>query len=215
MRIIDLSHAIHQEMPVFPGTEPPQLKSANTLEKDGFVEVKLIMYSHTGTHIDAPSHMRPGGLALDQFSIEDFIGPGLVIDCTDWARSGQITRQHLQTWEAKLGQAKYLILKTGWSSYWGTNDYFRGFPTLTEEAAAWLVTHSNLRGIGVDAITVDQMDSTAFPIHHILFEQNFLVIENLCNLEQLPDEDFTFSCLPLKTQNADGSPIRAVAIMKD
>ncbi|KJS87183.1 MAG: hypothetical protein JM58_05095 [Peptococcaceae bacterium BICA1-8] len=56
MKVIDLSHTIHTAMPFFPGTEPPIFEQANTLEKDGFIENKLTIYSHTGTHVDVPAH---------------------------------------------------------------------------------------------------------------------------------------------------------------
>jgi len=83
MKIIDLTHRIHPSMPVFPGTEPPIIQEANTLEKDGFAEAKITFYSHTGTHMDAPAHMIKGGLCLDQYPIEHFIGNALILDCTN------------------------------------------------------------------------------------------------------------------------------------
>ena len=38
MKVIDLTHTISEVMPVYPGTEPPKLETANTYEKDGFRE---------------------------------------------------------------------------------------------------------------------------------------------------------------------------------
>lgn len=213
MKVIDLSHPVHWEMPVFPGTEPPRFEPANTLESDGFIETKLTFYSHTGTHLDAPAHMLLEGLSLDQFCIDDFIGTAAIVDCISTDEPGLITWQHLQQYKEKISKVQFVIFKTGWSKYWGTEDYYRGFPTLTEEAASWLARLEKLKGIGVDTITIDQMDSTTFPIHHSLFAKNLLVVENLCNLEAVTTEYFTFSCLPLKTWHADGSPIRAVALI--
>lgn len=57
MKIIDLTHFISEDMPVYPGTEQPKLKQANTYEKDGFKETLMTMYSHTGTHMDPPNHL--------------------------------------------------------------------------------------------------------------------------------------------------------------
>ena len=67
MKMLDLTHCITLEMPVYPGTEPPRLTAACTMEKDGFRETLLEMYSHTGTHMDAPAHMLPNGRTLDDF----------------------------------------------------------------------------------------------------------------------------------------------------
>ncbi|PLX89418.1 MAG: hypothetical protein C0619_11100 [Desulfuromonas sp.] len=56
MKTIDLSHPIHPDIPVYPGTEPPQISPANSIDRDGFAEIRISMYSHTATHIDAPCH---------------------------------------------------------------------------------------------------------------------------------------------------------------
>ena len=81
MKMLDLTHCITPEMPVYPGTEPPRLTAACTMEKDGFRETLLEMYSHTGTHMDAPAHMLPSGRTLDDFPAETFAGRGFVVDC--------------------------------------------------------------------------------------------------------------------------------------
>ena len=69
MRVIDLTHTICEDMPVYPGTEPPKLQTANTIERDGFRETLLTMYSHTGTHMDAPAHLYAGRITLDAFHL--------------------------------------------------------------------------------------------------------------------------------------------------
>ena len=82
MKIIDLTHTISEDMPVYPGTEPPVLKQANTYERDGFKETLLSMYSHTGTHVDPPAHLFADRTTLDALPIEQFAGKALVVDCT-------------------------------------------------------------------------------------------------------------------------------------
>ncbi len=57
MNIIDLTRTIKTDMQVFPGTEPPKIELTNTLERNGFREMRLTLYSHTGTHLNAPSHL--------------------------------------------------------------------------------------------------------------------------------------------------------------
>ena len=54
MRVIDLTHTITRDMPVYPGTDTPRLTPAGTYEDDGFKETRLQMSSHTGTHMDSP-----------------------------------------------------------------------------------------------------------------------------------------------------------------
>ena len=83
MRVIDLTHTITQDMPVYPGSDTPQLTPAGTYEKDGFKETLLQMSSHAGTHMDSPSHLFPNRTTLDEFPASQFIGKALVIDCCD------------------------------------------------------------------------------------------------------------------------------------
>ena len=79
------------------------------------------------------------------------------------------------------------------------------------EAAKWLC-HFKLKGVGVDAISVDEINSNHFPIHHILLKNDTVIIENLKNLDLIAVIPFIFSCFPLKFEEADGSPVRAVAL---
>ena len=96
MKIIDLTHTISEDMPVYPGTEPPMLKPANTYEKDGFRETLFSLYSHTGTHVDPPAHLFADRTTLDALPIEQFAGKALVIDCTRLAEGEAIRMNELE-----------------------------------------------------------------------------------------------------------------------
>lgn len=210
MKIIDLTHMIHPGMPVFPGTEGPIFDRANTVEKDGFQEAKITMYSHTGTHIDAPAHMLAGGAYLDDMEISHFVGDATILDFSEEGTT-EIDLESLKPYEKRIRNAEFLILKTGWSKYWGDERYFGNFPALSEAAAEWL-TGFNLKGIGIDAISIDAMKTTTFAVHKILMPKNIIIIENLTNLEGISKEYFMLSILPLKNKQGDGSPVRAVGI---
>lgn len=210
MKITDLTHIICSDMPVFPGTEQPIFERANTLEKDGFQEAKITMYSHTGTHIDAPAHMLINGPYLDNLDIGHFVGNATILDFSN-INIKLIDVDILKPFEEKIRNVEFIILKTGWSKYWGDEKYFKNFPSLTLESAKWL-SQFNLKGIGIDAISIDDMDSTTFEIHKILMPKNILIIENLANLDSVSNEFFILSILPLKNKDADGSPVRAISI---
>lgn len=211
MKIIDLTHSINEFMPVYPGTEPPKILDANTVEEHGFAEKKITMFSHTGTHMDAPKHMRSEGKALDTFSVDKFIGKALIVDLTNM-ESQDITAEYLEKYKEKIDKVDFVILKTGWSKYWNKKEYFKGYPTLTKEAAQWLMEF-NLKGIGVDTISVDTIETADFYNHHTFFENNLVIIENLNNLSEIKEDEVIFSAMPLKIENADGSPVRAVIII--
>lgn len=210
MNIIDLSHTIAPEMPVYPGDSPPVITSRAEINEDGFVEKSILFGSHTGTHIDAPAHIIPYAATLDRMPIHRFMGQASIIDLTGLEYPG-INISSLQTYEPLFKTSEFILLYTGWSQLWGQEKYFKGYPILSLEAALW-VDSFGLKGIGVDALSVDEPGSTDFPIHKILLER-MLIIENLTNLEKLPKTGFIFSCFPLKLENADASPTRAVALL--
>lgn len=210
MKIIDLTHTICSDMPVFPGTEQPVFRNANTLENDGFREAEITMYSHTGTHIDAPAHMLKDGKTLDELEVDHFVGKAIILDFST-SEINTIDIEDLKRYEEDIKNVEFVILKTGWNKYWGKDKYYKDFPSLSEESAKWL-TRFNLKGVGIDAISIDNIDSTEFKIHKILLEKNILIIENLVNLDDIKDKYFTLSILPLKNKDADGSSVRAIAM---
>jgi arylformamidase len=212
MKIVDLSHTIYQGMPYYPGTEPPTLQPANTIEKDGFIETRISMHSHTGTHLDAPSHILQDGFSLDRVPIDRYFGQALKADVSS-LRGRTIPAGSLLKYGDMMAHVEFVIIHTGWSRYWGKPHYFKEFPSLSEESAKWL-SGFNLKGVGIDTISVDRIEAVTFPVHNILFRKNIFVIENLTNLDLIGGDIFTFSCMPLKMKDADGSPTRAFAILE-
>jgi len=206
MKIIDLSHTITENMPVYPGTEQPTFIQANTIAEHGFAEKKISLYSHTGTHIDAPAHILAEKPQLDELALDFFIGQALCIAVDQ----PEIDVHFLLPFQEDLHQLDFVLFATGWSKYWGKKQYFEGYPVLTSSAAEFLCEY-NLKGIGFDTISADHEDSAEFPVHRTLLKQ-MIVIENLTDLERVVEQKFLFSCLPLKIAEADGSPVRAAAI---
>ena len=211
MKIIDLTHSIGPDMPCYPGTEPPVFAKPCTLEEHGFVEHQITFYSHTGTHMDAPAHVLPHARTLDQFEVGHFAGRAIALDLTG-LKKRVIDIPDLLPFQNSLKGLEFILLHTGWYSFWGTAAYFKNFPVLSLKAAQWLVQF-DLKGIGVDMISVDAMGSLDLPIHKIFLTRDIVMIENLTGLAELGNRDFTFFCLPLKFMQADGAPVRAIAVM--
>lgn len=212
-RVIDLTHTISEIMPVYPGTEAPRLTPASTYEKDGFKETLLQMSSHTGTHMDAPAHLFAGRTALDTFKASQFVGSALVIDCTELNEGGIITADFALRYGAAAEEADFLLFRTGWERYWGKKEYFGEYPCISPETADFLIS-TRKKGVGLDTIGIDPIVDKHLHIHRRLLEKNeIVIIENLCNLTELPSGLFTFCALPMKYEDADGAPIRAIAII--
>ncbi|MFW6387672.1 MAG: cyclase family protein [bacterium] len=77
MHIIDLSRPIHSGMEVYPGDPEVTVETVHTYESHGWLLRRLTLGAHTGTHMDAPSHMHPRGRTLSHLPAEQCMGPAL------------------------------------------------------------------------------------------------------------------------------------------
>lgn len=211
MKVIDLTYTIKEEMTVFPGTEMPKLINTSNYEKDGFRETSISIYSHVGTHMDPPAHIYPDRTTLDEFPASQFIGKGLVIDCRDLNEGEDITIDCILKYGEKAEKVDFLLFNTGWDKYWGTDKYFGDYPCVNDDVLDY-VLNGNYKGIGFDTIGIDPVSDENLSRHKKLFKDKDIVnIENLKNLELCGEEIFKFSCCPLKIENSDGAPVRAIA----
>lgn len=215
-RVVDLSQTIAPGMPVFPGTEPPRFEQGAAIASHGFAELRVSMFTHTGTHMDAPCHVLEGAPSLDQLPPERFVGPACMLDVRGLER---VTRRHLEARAQLLESCGFLLLRTGMEQHWGAPEYFGAFPCLDLEAATWLaglgLSGVALDAISVNAISVDPLDAAGLDVHRILLGAGMVIVENCRNLARLPEQGFVFCAMPLPIQGADGSPVRAVAFVPE
>lgn len=196
-------------MTVYPGTGKPEFQSTASIRENGYNELRFTLTTHTGTHIDVPYHMIETGKTLDTYDIKKFIGRALIINCklkilidSDTIKNALNNRQNID----------FLLFKTGWDQYWASKKYFEAYPILSKDATK-LISKLSLQGIGIDAPSFDPLDSSDLPNHNLLLKSGFILVENLCNMYQIPTDEILFCCFPLKINKADGSPVRAVAII--
>ena len=146
--IIDLTHTITPEMPMYPGSAAPSIKPTGSLTRDGFRETQLTIASHTGTHLDAPSHMRPRGSTLEVLPASQFCGRAVVLDVSDLPPRSVITADYLREQNGTIRSADFVLFYTGWERKWGTGAYYDDdFPVPDQEAAKYLVS-CGLKGVG-------------------------------------------------------------------
>ena len=210
--ILDLTHTITPEMPVYPGTPAPRLFKASTMEQHGFRETQISMVSHTGTHMDAPSHMLSHGSTLDELPVSAFCGRAVVLDVSD---RDSITLEFLKEQNGLLRQVDFVLFYTDWEKRWPNADFFEnGYAHPTPEAARYLVS-CGLKGVGTDAISIDAVSATEFPAHKILLDGGLVIIECMCLKKVAGRSDLQLFALPMKYINSDGAPVRAVAEIRD
>lgn len=199
-----------------PETPGVSWEVAKDLQRDGWNARNLHLYSHSGTHMDAPLHFgcKSGGVStIDELPMETFLGPGRV--CAVEAQPGQaITVADLGALGSSFPIGQALLLHTGWARFRKDLGMFRNqLPPLSEELAHWCVARE-VRILGVEPPSVADVNDLAAVtrIHEILLSGGVTIVEGLINLDLLPTgEEFLFGAFPLKVQGGDGSPCRGFA----
>jgi len=209
MIYFDLSFPLTEKIKSFPGLPAARIEQHYFLEKDGFNENLLLLYSHTATHVDAPAHILENGKTIDLFPIEKFFGQALVIDFS--AEERIIDLNFLAPWQKKIKEVEFLLIRTGFAAHWADESYFEMFPVLSSEAAHFL-SRLRLKGIGIDAPSFDPVESKDLINHRLLLGEEVLLYENLNLHPALPCE-FKFFAFPLKIVKGDGSPLRAIGLI--
>ena len=207
-KLVDLTHTIAPDMPVYPGDNQPVLSTVRNYRDDGYLETEMLLSTHTGTHMDSPRHFYTNLDSTDSKDLNSFFGTAVVIDCSD--QKGEISPDFILRHKDKLSHAEFVLFRTGFDQYWGTEQYFHNFPILHFDSASHLVS-LGIKGVGFDTCSADSIDSVNYPVHQLLLKNNMVIVENLCGLSNLPAGVFYFSCFPLKIAGGDGSPVRAVA----
>ena len=210
--LIDMTHTITPEIPVYPSDPAPVLARGNTMTRDSCRTTHLSLCSHTGTHMDAPAHLLRDGRNLDEMPMSQFSGRATTLDVT--GVGPVITAEFLRTHHDDIYCADYILFYTGWEERWGTEAFLEdAYPAPDEEAAHYLAS-CGLKGLGTDAPSVDRMGGAPV-VHTVLMKADAVILENLCLEKVRGRRDFLFFALPLKFQNADGAPIRAFAELRE
>ncbi len=208
----ELSHRITSGMQVYPGDPGVEIGSALEVARDGVDVAQLHLGSHTGTHLDAPSHTVPGGRTTGRIGLDELVGESLVVHL-----DGLAPRQLYGLAELASALAGGLpervppivVVDTGWASRFGT-DAALEHPALDPDAAAELLRRG-MRVLAVDTLSPDPTGGDGFPVHDVVLGGDALIVENLTGLEGLP-ERVRVGLFPLPI-DADGAPVRAVAFV--
>ncbi|HYG35159.1 MAG TPA: cyclase family protein [Clostridia bacterium] len=230
---IDLTHEFSAETLYWPTAEKFTLESEfHGLTPKGYFYAanRYGASEHGGTHIDAPIHFAEGRKTVDELSIEQLVGPAVVVDVSAKAQKDadyQIVTADLKTWEEKHGRlprGTILLFHTGFARHWPNAEKYLGtkekgpdavaklhFPGLHPDAARWLVSERSIKAVGLDTASIDYGQSTLFESHRILFEKDIPVFENVAALERLPATGAYVIALPMKIKGGSGGPLRIVA----
>lgn len=219
-RIIDLSMPIEEGMQTFPAHWHPFVE-VTQLGRHGIEDRethKIVLGTHTGTHIDAPRHFIPGGATIDEADPSVLVGVAANVDLTRFGPLSEVQADDLASALDGLPRER-ILLRFGWDSRLGTNSYYQDLPFLSEGAAHWLV-ENGCKLLGMDTPMADNPANgrgspNDSPIHKILLGNNVLLLEYLVNLGELSGRTVHLVAAPLKIRGADGAPARVFAWTDD
>jgi len=192
-KAIDLTHELHNGMPIYPGDPSPSFVSYASLEKNGVNLTKLTLGSHTGTHIDAPRHYIPDGIGVDMIPPSKLVGEAYVCDMSSRPVGSGITELDLRkSLEGKVAEDDIVICYTGCSELWGEESISSNYTYLTGNAAEYFVS-KKIRAVGIG--------------------NGIFIIESLSRAtRQFVGKRILMVCMPIKLQNGDGAPSRIIGV---
>lgn len=181
---------------------------AKTLEADGWNARTLHLYSHSGTHMDAPYHFGCGEKFIDEIPLSTCLTRAHIIRLPHTK-----PKDLLEAPDIDIQPGESLLLHTGWSAHLENDDLYRlQLPRISEDFALWCV-EKKVAILGVEPPSV--ADVTNLPevtrIHEILLGGGVTIVEGLVNLDKVPTDRCFFAALPLKILKGDGAPCRAFA----
>lgn len=207
MRVVDLSLAIGNDM------RGVDISVAKRLEVEGWNATTLSLYSHAGTHMDAPRHFLPEGATLDQQDLSVCVGPATIVDLAPAQSRQLIGIEALGGLVDSIEPGARLLFRTDWHKRHGTPEYRDELPRISLELAHWLV-EKQVGLIGVEPPSVADVNNRQelTEVHQTLFRGGVLIVEGLAHLDQLTASRIDFIALPMKITGGDGSPVRAIGI---
>ena len=207
-KIVDLTRTLEHGQP---GVD---FATKFTKERDGWNARTLTLYSHTGTHLDAPVHFDCGEKSIDEMSLASCMGPAHVIDLSGIPSRAVIGVEDLGKVADEFKPGESLLLFTGWSKHFEDREYYRDqFPRIGEDLALWCAEHG-VKMLGVEPPSVADVNHLpeVTRVHEILLGADIVIVEGLVHLNELVDDKVFFAALPLKISGGDGTPCRAFAI---
>lgn len=229
-KVVDLTHALNAKVPTYDSAEASayQVKTGATVEKDQYFARTICLPEHFGTHLDAPAHFARGRWTVDQIPPERLVAPLLVIDVSAKVKNDpdyRLSVEDIASWEKANGPippGAVVMARTGWASRWDSAKDYRNadakrvlhFPGYSEEGAKFLVEGRQVVGLGIDTLSVDYGPSKNFEVHQYTLGHSVYHLENVANLERVPESGALVAVAPMKLEGGSGGPVRILALVR-
>ncbi|MFQ5576142.1 MAG: cyclase family protein [Anaerolineae bacterium] len=203
MKVYDVSVPLRPDMPTYADEPGPKLDFRTLLSKGDSATVSaLSLGSHTGTHVDAPSHFLDGAPAVDSLSLDALAGPAYVVE---FGGHTHITAADLDSM-AIPGDCRRLLFKTRNGRLWDDSQFHTDFIALAPDAARTLA-EAGLRLVGIDYLSIERFRPGRHEVHETLLASGVLILEGL-DLRRVAPGGYFLVCAPLNVVGAEGAPAR-------
>jgi kynurenine formamidase len=223
VRVVDLSFVLK---PHFRWMVSSERRSSH--EKGAIFQSTIFTAScHAYTHVDAPVHFLPGDRDIARMPVDQWMGPAALVDLTHLGENDEVTAADLDRRGGHIQAGDIVLLRTDWPRKCpvDTERFWREAPFTGRSACEWLVQR-RAKAVGYDYPPDYAIRTMIFepekPVtrhecttHDVFFPAGITVIEYLTGLDQIGAPRCRFIALPLKLDGADGSPVRAVAIVDE
>lgn len=203
MTIHDITVPLSPTLPVYPGDPSVSFDPVTRIARGDTANVtRITLTTHSGTHLDVPSHCRDGGATVDHLPLSLLLGKARVLDLRG---TGAIGRRELARLPVR-GEERVLLL-TDNSLLWESPGFQDDFTHLTEEGATYLI-EAGIRLVGIDYLSIEGIAS-GITVHRMLLDAGVVILEGI-NLAEVEPGEYELICLPLKVAGGDGAPARAI-----
>lgn len=215
--LVDLSHTVEHGMITYKGLPAPVICDYLSREasRDHYAPGtefhigQIEMVANTGTYVDSPFHRFPNGKDLADLPLSSLANlDAVVVRIQQGQRAVDAATFHRFDLRGKA-----VLVHTGWSAHWCSDQYFEGHPYLTAAAAHYLVDAGAVI-VGIDSLNIDDTADGSRPVHTTLLHNEIPIVEHLTNLAALPDRGATFFAIPVKVRAFGTFPVRAFALLE-
>jgi kynurenine formamidase len=220
-RVVDLSHPIDAQVPMFPGHPPPAVEEflsraaseRNYAAGTSFVIHRYTFLGNTGAYLDAPFHRYADGDDLSVLDLAKTVDlPGVVVDARERVQQGNLGVDAAAIGDLDVG-GRAVLIATGWDRHWPAPAYLDRKPYLTADGAELLRDRGAVLA-GLDTWNIDDVSDRTRPAHSILLRAGIPIVENLRGLDELPRSGFRFFAAPLPFRGGSAIPVRAFALVE-
>ncbi|MBP86367.1 MAG: cyclase [Planctomycetaceae bacterium] len=215
-RLIDVSHTVEDGLITYKGLPAPvicdflsrQESRKHYADDTEFHIGKIEMVANTGGYVDSPFHRYADGKDLSELPLSSLADlPTVVVRST-------VRRIEAAIFDGLDVSGKAVLVDTGWSKNWNTDDYFAGHPFLSEDAAL-LLRDRGATLVGIDSLNIDDTNDGRRPVHSTLLAAEIPIVEHLTYLATLPVTGCRFFAVPVKVRAFGTFPVGAFAKVED